>query len=67
MAMGKEKKTAKWADIMALHDLEGNRIVKLSKLTEVSVYPKRIERQRVSTCSQVFCADTLSELKVHPD
>ena len=55
-----ERKTAKWADIITLYNLEANQIVKLSKLTEVSVYPKPIEKQRVSTCLQVFCDETLS-------
>ena len=36
-------------------------------VTKVSVYLKTMERQRVSTCLQVFCDETLSALKVHPD
>ena len=39
----------------------------MSKLTEVSVYPKPIERQKVITCLQVFCDESLSALKSHPD
>ena len=42
-----EEKTATWADIKALFNLETN---KLSKLTEVSVYAKSVERQRFSIC-----------------
>jgi hypothetical protein len=63
----KEKKTARWADIEALHDLEKNKIIKLSKLTEVTVYPNPIERQNVRTCLQVFSDETLSALKTHPE
>ena len=58
MLMG--KKTAKWADIKAMHNTEVNQIVKLPKLTEASVYPKPIESQRISTSLQVFCNETLS-------
>ena len=39
----------------------------MSKLMEVSVYSKRIERQKVITCLQVFCDEILSALKSHPD
>ena len=41
-------------------------IAKMSKLTEVSVYPKPIERQKVLTCLQVFCDEILVALKCHP-
>ena len=62
-----ERKIAKWSDIKALFDLELNQIVKMSKLSEISVNPKPVERQRVSTCLKVFCEQTLSALKVYPD
>ena len=39
----------------------------MSKLMEVSVYPKPIERQKVITCLQMFCDERLSALKSHPD
>jgi hypothetical protein len=64
---GENIKVAKWSDIELLHKLECNKTVKLSKLTEVSVYPKPIERQKVSTCLQVFNERTISALKTHPD
>ena len=32
----------------------------MSKLSEVAVSPKPIERQRVSTCLQVFSAETIN-------
>ena len=38
----------------------------LSKLNEVSVRPKPIERQSVPTCQRVFCEETLAALRVHP-
>ena len=62
-----EKKIARWVDIINLYKLETKNIVKMSKLTEVSVYPKPIERQKVITCLQVFCDEKLSALKSHPD
>ena len=37
----------------------------MSKLTDVSVNPKPIEKQKVSTVLQVFCEKTCSALKVH--
>ena len=45
-----ERKIAKWFDIKALFDLELNQIVSMSKLSEISVNPKPVETQRVSTC-----------------
>ena len=50
-----------------MQNLEANEIVKLSKLAEVSAYPKPNKRQRVPTCLQVFYDEILSVLKVHPD
>ena len=50
-----------------MQNLEANEIVKLSKLAEVSAYPKPNQRQWVPTCLQVFCDEILSVLKVHPD
>ena len=42
-------------------------LIKCSKLTEVAVNPEPVERQRVSPCLQVFCDNTLSSLKSHPE
>ena len=39
-------------------------IVKLSKLSEAAVHPKRIERQNVSLCLKVFCDVTVTELSL---
>ena len=41
--------TAKWSDIKKLHQLEINDLFKMSKLSEVVVRPKPIERQEVSS------------------
>ena len=40
--------------------------MKLSKLTEVAVSPKPIERQSVQTCLRVLCEDTILALEIHP-
>ena len=36
-------------------------------MNEVSVFPKPIERQNVSTCLKVFCEKTIAALKSHPE
>ena len=59
--------TAKWSDTKTLHLLEKQKLVKLSKLSDISVAPRPIERQKVSTCLEVFCDETISALKTHPD
>ena len=48
-----------------LQKLESANLTKLSKLTEVSVTPKPIERQRVSTVLEVFNEKTIAALKAH--
>lgn len=64
--------TARWADIMKLFKLEsedrlnGSGVRGLSKLNEVSVQPKPIERQKVETCLRVFSDETLHALQVYP-
>ena len=37
--------------------------VKPSELTEVSVFPKPVERQKVSTCLKIFSEDVVAALK----
>ena len=44
---------------------EEEHLVKLSKLTNVSVLPRPIERQKVSTCLKIFCDETITDLKTH--
>ena len=40
-------------------------IIKLSKLTEVSVYPKPVERQKVTHCLKIFSDETVAALKTN--
>ena len=38
----------------------------LSKLNEVAVRPRPVERQNISACLRVFCEETYTALNVHP-
>ena len=68
-----EVKVAKWAKLIELYEnerkfsqgLELMSLVSPSKLTEIAVTPKPVERQRVRPCLQVFCDETLSALKTN--
>ena len=55
-----EKLVARWTDLIDLFHFGD-----LTKLSSLTVYPKPIERQRVSTCLKDFCDCTLSALKSH--
>ena len=57
---------AKWSDLKNLHNFEKENLIKLFRLSDTSVCPKPIERQKVSTCLQVFCDRTVSALRTHP-
>lgn len=59
---------AKWSHLVQLFklELETDSLVKMSDLDEVSVFPKPIERQRVSTCLKVFSEKTYQALLKHP-
>ena len=57
---------ARWSDLQQLYSLESEKLTKLSKLNETAVFPKPIERQSVSTCLRVFCAETIAALETHP-
>ena len=61
-----KKQVAKWSDLKLLYDVECESLLKLSKLSYVSVYPKPIERQSVETCLKVFCDETVVALQTHP-
>ena len=61
------KKVAKWDDLRKLHELECHKLVKMSKLSDVAVNPKPIERQKVSDCLKVFCKETSASLKLNSD
>ena len=57
-------KTAEWEDIVVtLYKAEESNIVKMAKLTKVSVFPKPIECQKVSICLKVFSENTIAALK----
>ena len=58
-------KHASWAHIIDLYRHEQEHLVKLSKLTNVSVFSRPIERQKVSTCLKIFCDETITALKTH--
>ena len=51
---------------MTLDKLEASCIIKFSKLNEVAISPKPIERQKVSTCLRVFCEGPFTALLTHP-
>ena len=38
----------------------------MSKLTEISIYPKPIERQSVATCLRVFCEESFIAIINYP-
>ena len=59
-------KIAKWSHLVTLYRLESSCIIKLSKLNEVVISPKPIERQKVSTCLRVYCEETFTALLTHP-
>ena len=60
------KKVARWSHLVELYKLETEGVVKVSKLMEVSVYPKPIERQSVATCLRVFCEETYTDIINYP-
>lgn len=62
-----QKRVAKWSFIKELYKLEQTQLVKMSRLSEVAVFPSPIERQKVSFCLQIFCEETISALKNHPN
>ena len=57
--------TAKLNDLKQLYELEKDYIIKPSKLKEVTIYPKPIERQNDSHCLWVYSDQTLGALKSH--
>ena len=60
------KRTARWSDLIELYRIEGESLLKLSRLNYVSVFPKPIERQSVKTCLRVFSEETVAALSTHP-
>ena len=51
---------------MKLYQLESGSLVKLSKLNEVAIAPKPVERQSVASCLRVFSDETVAGLLNHP-
>ena len=62
-----KKQIARWSDIKKLYYYESKEVVKMSPLTYEAVCPTPIERQKVKTCLRVFCDETISALKSHPE
>ena len=54
---------AKWSDLVELKEAESNSLQKLSKLNDVAVSLKPIERQSVSICLRIFCEETIAALE----
>ena len=54
---------AKWSDLVELKEAESNFLLKLSKLNDVAVSSKPIERQSVSICLRIFCDETIAALE----
>ena len=59
------KKMARWSHLVELYKLEAEGLVKMSKLTKVSVYLKPIESQSVATCLRVFCEESYTAITNH--
>ena len=59
------KLVAKWQYLGDLFKFESSKFVKMSNLTEVAVYPRPIEIQRVDTCQKIFSAKTSAALKIY--
>ena len=63
--LDEEEEVAKWTDIENQYKLESQHLLKMSKLSEVAVYPSPIERLKVSLCLKVFCDETVCASKCH--
>ena len=57
-----QQKIACWNDLQTLYAHEAGNKLKLSNLTKASVYPKKIEKQKVSLALNVFCDKTAAAL-----
>ena len=62
---GGMKKIARWSHLLELLKLGAEGLVKMSKLTEVSVFQKPIESQSVPTCLRVFWEKTYTVIINH--
>ena len=60
-------RTAKWCHLKQLYDFESaDPLTRLSSLTDISIAPKPIERQKVAHALSVFCDKTYTALLTHP-
>ena len=58
---------ARWSDLIKLFKAEEGKLVKPSKLTDISVFPKPVERQKVTTCLKIFSEETVAAFKTNKD
>ena len=59
--------TARWSDLIKLFRTEEGKLVKPSKLTDISVFPKPVERQKCTTCLKIFSEETVAAFKTNKD
>ena len=60
-------RTAKWCHLKQLYDFESaDPFTRLSSLTEISIAPKPIERQKVAYALNIFCDKTYTALLTQP-
>ena len=64
---GDVTQTVRWGDIIKLFKAEEGKLDKPSKLTEISVFPKPVERQKVITCLKMFSKVTVAAFKTNKD
>ena len=58
---GDVTQTARWGDIIKLFKAEGGKLVSLS------VFPKPVERRKVTTCLKIFSGETVAAFKTNKD
>ena len=64
---GEKTRTAKWSHLKMLREFESaDPLTRLSSLTDVSVTPRPIERQKVAHALSVFSERTYTALLTHP-
>ena len=56
-------KYACWKDLTDLYDHESNQLFKMSSLTKAAVYPRPVEKQKVSLVLNVFSDKTAAGLE----
>ena len=52
------KQVAEWVHLKQLYHFESERLVKFSDINEISIVPKLVEIQQISTCLRVFSEKT---------